>query len=212
MNIQITKRISFNELEGLLRNVPLMRKDFNIPEIKVYKNSHITLKKFKAHEVNPPTFYLLNKNLQFQRDLRYHFLSKYNIDTLNLDEALEIINEKSETWLLTPPIIELTPRIIKYIPQKDEIMHDEEIKVYIPLICDGAHRVELAKELDIEFTSVFISGVDENFPYYAHPNSWNKVKIVNEVPHLSKKKLYRLQDSYPLYRDFSIIGCGGPRR
>lgn len=212
--IELIKKISLPELEQMIRAVPLKKTAQDSTPIHVYKNAHIIFKKFKAEEVNPPTFYLIKRNLDFQRQLRQYMLKIYHIDTLNLDSALEIRNKTNdETWLLTPPIIEITPRLIQFVPQEEgEITYKTQIKLHIPLICDGAHRVAIAKESNIEFTAISISNVNEKYLFYAHPNHWDRVKIVDEIPKTKvEKKLYRFEDCYALYRDFDTLGCGKPR-
>ncbi len=182
-------------------------------KIFVYENANISLKKFKYDEVNPPTFYLIKENLDLQRELRSSLLSDHGLDSLNLDCALEISIDGGAKATLTPPIIEVTERKVSYVPQDGEIDYsDKAAKIKIPLICDGAHRVFLAKEKNEYFTGVNISGVNPEYPYYAHPNGWDKVNIVDTVPKtLEEKKFYRYEDCYALYRNFGVIGCGKPR-
>jgi len=212
MKIELLRQISFSELEERIRKVPLMKPDSNGNHIMIYENANITLKRFMAEQVNPPTFYLLKKGLEIQRELRKLLMEQYGLNSLNLNGALEIQNEKGEIWTLTPPIIESTPRTVKYAPKEGEIKYDEDVKINIPLINDGAHRVALAKELGLEFTGIFISGAKEGFPYYVHPNGWDRVREVDDVPKTKQeKKFYTREDCYALYRNFDVLGCGKPR-
>ncbi|MBX4212440.1 hypothetical protein KW787_03240 [Candidatus Pacearchaeota archaeon] len=213
MNIELIRKIPFEELERMVRKVPLKQKNPDGSSIFVYENAHISLKKLISDQVNPPTFYLLQKNLDFQHQLHDYMKDKHNIDTLNLEGALEIRNnDTNQEWTLTPPIIEVVPKTVKYVPREGELIYDAEVKVQIPLINDGAHRVALARNLGESFTGLYISGAPEKFPYYAHPNSWDRVKIVEEVPKTKEeKKLYTRENCYALYRDFGVIGCGEPR-
>ena len=212
MKIEVIRRIDFSELERKVREVPLRGKDFDGKEIRVYEHAHISLRTMHPDEVNPTTFYLLRSNLEFQRALREHLMSTQGIDTLNLEGALEILNEKGELWTLTPPIIEVTPRLVRYQPKEGEIYYRDVVKVQIPIINDGAHRIALARELGILFRALFISGADENFPFYAHPNEWSRTKVVDFVPSDKRdKKFYSREDCYALYRDFGVLGCGAPR-
>ncbi len=208
--------IDFSELEEKIRGIPLMQKDTDGSEIFPYKNAHINLQLFHADEVNPPTFYLLEKNLQTQKLLHAALLNLgYNF--LHLTDkaaALEIFNKDSnEFWTLIPPIIELTSRTVRYVPQSNEINYEHmPTKIMIQLICDGAHRVAFSQGHGELFTGIKISGADPLYPYYAHPNGWDMVKIVKDVPATKEeKKYYRLENCYALYRNFDIIGCGKPR-
>lgn len=212
MNIQIVNRISFIDLVDRIRKVPLVQKSKEGSEIFVYEQARISLRELDPNEVNPTTFYLLKNNLEFQRDLRKVLQETEGIDTLSLDMTLEIKNQDGELWTLMPPIIEVTPRQVKYSPLEDEIRHEQIVKVQIPIINDGAHRVYLAREMGIPFRGVFISGVDERFPFYAHPNEWERVKLVDSVPKTKEeKKFYSREDCYALYRNFGVLGCGKPR-
>ncbi len=213
MKIEILRKIPFKELEESVRKVPLMKKDSRGREIFVYKDATISLRTFTYDEVNPPTFYLINKNLETQRNLFLSLDKDHKITPLELDGALEIRNEKGEIWTLTPPIIEVTERSVRYVPQDGEIDYSEYVnKIKIPLICDGAHRVQVAREYGMPFIGLSIVGADPKHPYYAHPNGWDMVKIVDEVPKTKiEKKFYRYEDCYALYRDFDVLGCGKPR-
>jgi hypothetical protein len=121
--------------------------------------------------------------------------------------------DRNEIWTLTPPIIELAFRTIGYFPTHEEIDHSNtKTRINIPLICDGIHRVAYSRERDGFFNGIKIVGANQDYPYYAHPNGWEMVKFVDEVPaSSSEKKLYSRQNCYHLYRDFGIIGCGKPR-
>jgi len=212
MEIKIVNRISFSELESSVRAVPLKGLNPDGSQRLVYTDARISLKRFYTEEINPTTFYLLKRGIKLQRELRTTLLDKYEIDTLNLDAAYEIENEKGEIWGLTPPIIELTPRKVKYVPRKGEIPYEDEVVVQVPIINDGAHRVWLARENHETFVGLFISGADPNFPFYAHPNEWSMVKILDEVPKDKRdKKFYSMENCYDLYRDFEVLGCGAPR-
>ena len=217
MNIEILRKIPFNELEYMIRKVPLVKKDENGSEIFPYKDAYINLRKFRFEEVNPPTFYLLRDNLNTQRNLAKTLTEKYEIDPLRFDNeiaAVELKNlDTNEIWLLTPPIIENVSRQISYVRQEGEIDYsDKPITINVPLICDGAHRVAISKEFGGYFNGINIVGASPKHPYYAHPNGWDMVNIVNEVPKTKEdKKLYSREDCYALYRNFDVLGCGKPR-
>jgi hypothetical protein len=209
MNIELKQKISFGELEQMIKNVRLCK----FPEVIIYKNASISLREYSSEEVNPTTFYLLKKNITFQQQLREYLQKNYDIDTLHLKGALVLFNhDKQEQWTLTPPIIEVIPRIIQYTPQKGEISYQTQHKIMIPAINDGAHRIYTARIANESFTSLHIIGALEEYPLAAHPNNWSTIQLVDEVPATKEeKKMYTREDCYGLYRDFKSLGCGGPR-
>lgn len=216
MTIEIIRTFDFAELEEKLRNIPLMQKREDGSEIFPYKNAHINLRSFHIDEVNPPTFYLLKKNTLVLQEFHQALLSR-GYDFLHLTEkvaGLEILKkEGDELWTLIPPIIESTAREVRFVPQKDEVDYGHaSTTITIQLVCDGAHRVALSRERGGYFVGVAVSGVDPLYPYYAHPNGWEMVKMVDEVPAtMEDKKFYRFENCYALYRNFDQIGCGKPR-
>jgi len=63
----------------------------------------------------------------------------------------------------------------------------------------------------MKFNGIYIVGALESHPFYAHPNEWERIKIVEEVPKDKKdKKFYSRPDCYALYRNFGVLGCGAP--
>ncbi len=212
MKIEIVRIIPFSELEQKLRDVPLMKRAEDGSEIKIYKDADISLKRFHSDQVNPTSFYLLRENLEFQRDFNQYMFDKFYIDVLNLDCGFEIMNEEGKIWGLLPPIIEITPRRVRYIAKPGEISYNQDVEIQIPIINDGIHRIALAREKGAKFTSLLVSGAIKDYPFYAHPNSWDQVRVVDKLPATKEeKKLYSREDCYGLYRNFDILGCGKPR-
>ncbi|MBW2997435.1 hypothetical protein KY349_03810 [Candidatus Woesearchaeota archaeon] len=212
MEIKIIKRIEPSELVEKIRNVPLIQKAQDGSEIKVYEKARISIRELHPSEVNPTTFYLLRPQLKLQKDLRECLMKKHGIDLLHLEGALEIVNEQGELWTLTPPIVEVTPRDVKYCAREGEIEYNDTARIQIPIINDGAHRVFTAIQAGETFHGVYITGADERFPFYAHPNEWSRIKIFDAMPTTKQeKKFYSRDDCYALYRNFDVLGCGKPR-
>ena len=213
MNVKIHNKIPFEDLVERIRKVPLQVKDDEGSQIFVYRDADISLRELRVNEVNPTTFYLIRKGLQFQRDLREALLKQHKIDSLHLDCGLEIeVDECEKIWTLTPPIIEVTPRTVIYHPREGEIDHKEKAQIQVTIINDGAHRIGIAKESSSTFNAIYIVGADPEFPFYAHPNEWSRIKIVDEAPSDKRdRKFYSRENCYALYRDFGVIGCGAPR-
>lgn len=207
-------RIVFKDLEDRIRKVPLLNaRNSNGSSIFVYENADIELRNVSPDELNPTTFYLLRKNLEFQRNLRMYMLSEYGIDTLKLDCALELENfDSGEEWTLMPPVVEVSEESVMLNPEND-LKYDLIIKVKIPLINDGAHRIYLSRELGERINVIHINDILKEHPLYAYPNPWDMVNIVDTVPKIpGEKKFYRVSNPYNLYRDFGVLGCGAPRK
>ena len=208
MNIEIINKRTIADLVRAVKDVPLLG-DKNV---KPYRDASVSLMRFSPEEVNPTTFYVLKKGIEFQRELREAMLAQHGIDTLELSYWLEISVNGGAPWGLTPPVVELTHRKVHYVAEDGGVDKRGAFEIKIPIINDGAHRVWLAREEKMWFAGLYISGADANHPFYAHPNNWSDVKEVDEVPkekHL--KKLYVKDDCYSLYRDFGVLGCGAPR-
>lgn len=215
MNINVVRRIPFGELEKKLRQVPLLHtKDANGAPLFVYSDAKITFRTVFPDELNPTTYYLLKKNLAFQRDLRAHLIDTEAIDPFALSEAVELENtDTREVWTLTPPIIEVSEERVSFHGKEGDICYEDQFRVKLLVINDGAHRAYLARELNVPVTIVHIHGVDSRYPFYALPNGWERVRVVSEVPKtMAEKKAYRRTDSYELYRNFGVLGLGAPRR
>ena len=207
-NIRIVERISRTALEERLRRVPLKGSDPSNPTF-IYANAHISTREMHPEELNPTTFYILRQQLELQRSLRDHLL-RMGIDPLHLDGAVRLRNGTQE-WTLTPPIVELTQEDVHYEPSRGDLQYDSPHRITIPIINDGAHRISLARELNETVHCIVIRGVPYEHPFYAYPNSWKQVRIVDTVPPQDGKKLYRRTNNYDLYRDFGPLGFGSPR-
>ena len=60
------------------------------------------------------------------------------------------------------------------------------LKVDIPEICDGSHRIEVARRKSLEQAVLFINVAVTGFPYYAAPQPYNKV---HEEPERVEEKI-----------------------
>ncbi len=211
MMIRIVNHWSLYDLLERVRSVPLKKLGADGQPIFPYRNALLSLRELHPDEVNPPTFYALRQNLQVQRDLRAALLEQGH-DSLHLDGALELEDDQGERRMLFPPVIELTLRTVRYVPQEGEIVHQRAVTVLLPVVNDGVHRLLLARELGETFRALHVVGADPHYPYYAHPNAWSDVQIMDRVPATQgDKKMYSRLDCTALYRDFAVFGCGGIR-
>ena len=209
MRVEVLRKYTEAELEDMIRKVPLIAH----PDVFVYENADIQVRSVSPEEVNPTSFYALRRNLDFQAELRTALMEQ-GIDTLFLqgeEAALELKNEKDEIWSLFPPVIELATERVKYQSREGEKQYDDTVEIKVPIINDGLHRVMLAKELGSKVNVLYISWINQDFPFYAHANNWNQVEVVDEIPQQAGKKYYLREKNYELYRNFGIYAVGAPR-
>jgi hypothetical protein len=210
--IRILREIPWSELEERVRGVPLLEKGEDGAEIFPYENAKISLRRVSTAELCCPSRYALKGNLEEQRRL-HHFLRDYGLDSLSLSSALELSDGSDRVWSLLPPVVEVFNQEVIFPPRAGEIDHTGRSSVIpIQMLIDGVHRVLLAREIGAEINVLHITGVNERFPYYALPNSWEELRILDELPATAQeKKLYRRENCYGLFRNFDLLGCGAPR-
>lgn len=210
--VQVIREIPWSELEQMVRKVPLKMMNPDGSQIFVYEKAHIELRTVMPEELCASGFYLVEKNLVFQRILQ-EALSKQGYDTLHLRGGLEIENGVGEIWRLIPPVVEVMHEDIQHVNARGDIDYSgKPTRAAAHIINDGMHRVAIARERQTSVNVIHVSGIPEEYPYYALPNSWSEVKIFTDVPKTkAEKKFYRRIDCYALYRDFDVLGCGKPR-
>lgn len=171
------------------------------PELKIYQNANITLKR----EVSPDNiifsqYYVMKKDIEEITQTRKCLLS-YGIDIFKLQGYIRLyyiddMDHQLKVFDILPPIVEISKA-------------DENI----PLLNDGMHRLYLARESKSLINIVMIGDFDYDYPYYALPNyeGWKNLKICSEVPEI--KKNYRTKDYKTLFRDFNsaFINVTQPR-
>ena len=209
---EIKKIIPYSGLEERLRQVPLMGRDEQGNQIYPYRSANISLREISVDEVNPTTFYLLQSGIEHQIRLNQELL-KYGIDTLRLHSAVVFETEQGIRTLL-PPIVEVQEEHVKFENHHGDRTYPGTYRIKVPLINDGAHRLYLARMREVHPTVLYLSGIPSRYPFYAFPNHWDDVRVVDEVPrNKEEKKLYRREDSYALYRNLDSVfeGCSKPR-
>jgi hypothetical protein len=205
MKIKIIKKIPLALVKEQLKKVSILGR----PEVLVYKRSRISLHEYDPSEINVEQFYVLKENIEFQKKLRRNFLRQYDLDTLNLTDGIIFSIDGGSIKTLIPPIIEIVMREVIYKAEKGEKKYAGSVRLAIPCLRDGMHRVALARELKTTFTGILISSVD--YPHHVLPNYWDKVTTVKKLPTI--KKLYVRKDGHNYYRNFNILGnIGQPRQ
>lgn len=206
--VTIVREVPFSELEQMLRRVPLVSHKGRFP----YKDARIDIRDVWHGEVNPIAFYITQNQLDFQRAL-HDELKREGHDTLQLKVGLELMNQKGERWLLTPPVTETDHDVVIFRNALGDINYSERpTRVKLPILVDGLHRFWIAREQQKPVMSFSISGVAEDMPVGALPNAWEEIKVYTDIPKTTQeKKLYRTQEAYTFYRDFDSVGMGKRR-
>jgi len=210
MKIEIIRQIPFEELEKMVRGVPLKEPDEQGNQIFPYRDTTIEIRRVEPDELNPATFYFLKENIQFQKDLRLALIAA-DTDTLELDGGIEYRIDGGDVWRMIPPIVELTEEPVLFGNDRGDKVYNEFIRIKLPVVVDGANRCALAKTVDSRINVLFIKGVPYEHPFYALPNEWERIQIYDVTPPYEKKKFYRRKDIYALYRDFGVLKIGTPR-
>jgi hypothetical protein len=103
--MKILREIPWDDLEEMIRKVPLKKPDAEGKLIFAYTDAKIELREVDPNELNPTSFYIISKKRAFQRELREQLL-KEGYDSLQLRGGLEIENDAGEFWRLIPPACE----------------------------------------------------------------------------------------------------------
>lgn len=212
--IQLIRKIPIEELcvrlpSGLLEN-PLHGE-----EIRVFQDARIEVRDVWPDEVNPNTFYLLIGSLDRQRDIRRYLLEQHGIDTLRLEECLELEDENQKRFLMTPPFVELVQELVLYAKRSGSLYYPgRKVRLHVPLLHDGGHRFWMAMqdEPDKKVRVIYITrSASWEYPAYAYPNGWDEVRVYDRIEDVLQKKLYRRDppNIYTYLRPFRILGPSG---
>ena len=191
MRITNVRRHSVNELIGRMRTVTLVEDRSN----EIYRSAAISVERLAPEHLAPAQLYVLREALEVQRKLRLQ-LRRFDLDSLDLDGFVEIeLEGRPDRIGFLPPVVE------ESIEANGRTMN---------VICDGMHRLFLAR---LEWTTprvVFVRGINRRFPYYAYPNinGWNDVRVIDKLSDAEGgkilKKWHRIENHRSLFRDFSV--------
>lgn len=190
--------ISSTEVEGALRNVPLLFKR----EIFPYREAHITWRDFDPCELWPAGRYVVRGILQRTRGVD-ELLCGAGINLFDLSGGIRYTTPGGGAYVMYPPIVEESPEDGNRI-----------------IICDGRRRVYLARQMKKKIRCLFIQGISAGYPLPGLPNpkGWEDIEEVEEAPAYQKRKLFRTfasQDGgsgdigMETRRDLSVLGIGG---
>lgn len=194
---EVVEVTPWNELEGMLREVPLLGQ----PETRPYAEAEMSIERFRLSELLPTTKHVLEGLVAVQGLLRASLLPQ-GYDQLDLRAGRLVLEGKNTTVRIMPPIVE------RYEP--------EGMNKYI---LDGSHRAQLTRQIgleqgveDPELTVIYVrNGIA--YPPYALTNAWEEVQVVPErSADKSLWKNYRdFPNRYNLYRDYDSIIDSKPR-
>jgi hypothetical protein len=196
MNIIKVERHTAAELVDRLRKVAMLTE----PEKLIYRDTFISLENMHADVLSPPQSYVLTGELQKVRDLRWE-LQRHGVDLFNLDGYVSVYLDDY------PEPIDVMPPVIEESVERDGTVHS--------IVCDGMHRVYLARLEWVIPQVIFIRGIPREMPYYAFPvhGGWDAVVLREDLPEGFIKKWHRISNYKSLYRDFNSAfnNVGGPR-
>ncbi len=176
------------ELFQKLRQVS-MRTD---PERRIYASSGMETREVTPDLIAVAQRYLLREQLEKIEELYRAFREQFGIDLFALTGYVTFTTDEDPEL-----VIDFLPVVVEEDRNDGNAM----------LICDGAHRMWVAKKLHKRPTVVFIRDVPADLPYYAHANDhgWNDVTVVDEPPEAGSddRRNYRQKDYKPLFRNFN---------
>lgn len=184
--VTIEKVVPWEELEQRVRATPLLQ-ERDGATVYPYESANIRLQNLAYTDVAPTSLYVLRKNLAAQVAIASD-ISHDGYHPLDLNGGLLLKNQSGEFTGFVPPIVEETDGEGMYV-------------------LDGAHRTSIGRWLGrTHFVAIHVSGIRPDCPGYAFPNSWDEIKIMDEVPNdPAEKKHYRGENYRSLYRDFSLL-------
>ena len=189
-DIQKFDFIDMDEVVKKLRCVKLLGHGLKC----VYQNAKAEIENVSPLKLVPTQRYVLSSSLKTIENL-YVLFNKIGIDIFNLDGGIRYtLNDK--IFHLLPPIIEMT---------------DNSLGGFVPLICDGMHRIKCSIQLNKEIRVICFHNLPPEFPYYAHPlpNGWKDVRIIDRIPPKFQKKVYREPNAHKLlFRDINSVFPG----
>ena len=167
-----------------------------------FRSATMRLADFLPQEINPSAFYVLRKNLEFQRELR-HELRAFGINTLHLDEVIHYRVDGGELWGMAPPVVEIHEEFISIPSRRQNDV--SELRVRAALLEDGEHRIWNALEDNTTVRCILISNTDSvKYPFPAYPVTWSDVKVCDTVP--PRKRYYRNpQNQYVFARPLHVL-------
>ncbi|OGY60344.1 MAG: hypothetical protein A3B23_01405 [Candidatus Colwellbacteria bacterium RIFCSPLOWO2_01_FULL_48_10] len=182
-------------------------------EICVFQDARIEVRDVWPDELNPSTLYLLAGSLARQREIRRTLLDSHGIDTLCLEECLELEDENGKRFLMTPPFVELVEELVLYAKRTGSLHYPgRKVRLQIPILHDGGHRAWMAMqdEPNKKMRVIYIArSASWEYPTYAYPNGWDEVRVYERIEDVLLKKLYRRDPPYSYLRPFRILGPSG---
>ncbi len=195
MRLIKVEKHSKEELFEKLRKVSLMQN----PEQLIYQDCTISLVKLHTDFLVPPQAYVLGQEVQKIRELRWA-LQEHGVDLFELEGYVTIWREDADS-----EPIDVMPAIIEESFEANGSLQ--------PLICDGMHRMFVARLEGVMPQVAYIRGIP--LPYYAYPwpGGWSEVILREDLPSGFIKKWHRIADYKKLYRNFNSAfqNVGGPR-
>lgn len=185
MTTIIEKVVPWEILEQCVRETTLLEPPDG-RAIYPYEEATISLREVEYASVSPTSLYVLRRRLAALA-LITHDLSLAGYHPLELDCGLVIDHEGRRAGLI-PPIVEETATDGQYV-------------------LDGAHRTSMGRWCGrTHFLAIHIVGVRPDCPPYAFPNSWDDIRVEEQVPRdPARQRYYRRAHYRALFRDFGLL-------
>ncbi|MCP3922800.1 MAG: hypothetical protein GY714_09470 [Desulfobacterales bacterium] len=197
MNILNVEHFTTDDLIKRLRNLTMLTDK----DTKPYEKAFISLENISVEELFPAQRYVLKKELNKVRDLKWA-LEEKGYDLFNLNGFVRLTLEGvDEPVDLLPPVVE------ERIERNGRIVN---------IINDGMHRVYSAYLEWVIPQVIYVRGLPKHLPYYAYAipeKDWKQIELRDDIPKTFIKKWHRISENKKLYRDFNSTfeNVGGPR-
>ena len=109
---------------------------------------------------------------------------------------------------MAPPFVEFYEETVQIMPLPSD-RNPPILKIKIPVIKEGIHRIWLAREEGTPIRCITVSEALPEHPPYAYPNSWSEIKVYDSKPDL--KKYYRRQKEYSNLRPLKVLRQTGDK-
>lgn len=201
MKIEVVRAIEIADVIVEFRKATLENAE---GDVRIYDSANIGLSRVYPASVNPASLYLLRKNLEFQRELREHLYRISRHDTLDLKCILHLKDlESGKVIGLMPPYVEVQEEVVRILKRRGEIISPTRQILGVPILIDGLHRAQLAREEKLPFTAFIVSGMHPGYPYCAYPCEWSEVHVYDSVPPV--KRRFRSTKNYVNMRPLDVL-------
>jgi len=224
-SLEIVEFRPWNQLEGLIRRVPLL----GDREIRPYEKANISCSLLAISTLAPLANYVMKDRLEEVKELHLAFMVTHCFGLWDLPGLVRFKYNSESEQVLAPPIVEIHEK--RDVRRNNKRYAKGELDY---VLIDGLHRAMAAEKNSLrQLRAVVISGVD--YPPMAFAKDWGGTKKYKNPPSDAKKREYRYRSlkefneefnkkpfaasmhatektyKYYRYRDLSALGSQGRR-